>query len=333
MKTYFNNLIKLPGLYLSLSKNLKLQRNFILKTIKLDIEESRKTNDGSLNEKDYKKITNYYGLAVPAILGESFCILRDKEMSEQERLSLTYLGGLTGLFDDFFDEKDMTEEHILNLIKNPEDPIIKSAHEKLFITFYEKALENAADANLVKEYFIKVFDAQVLSKKQVLTNTDQDEIKSITYQKGGISLLFYRCALSQTMSKEEENLFYKLGGLMQLENDIFDIYKDHQGGIKTLVTTETKIENLQKTYKSLIEDIFSTVLQTNYPIKSKKKFLRIISMIICRGNVCLDMLQKKEELTNNVFTIDKYERKDLICDMEKPVNILKTINYYSKIKV
>ena len=56
-------------------------------------------------------------------------------------------------------------------------------------------------------------------------------------------------------------------------------------------------------------------------------------MIICRGNVCLDMLQKKEELTNNAFAIDKYKRKDLICDMEKPVNILKTINYYSKSKV
>lgn len=333
MNTYFNNLLKLPGLYITLKNNLKLQKKFIKKTIALDIKESRFTNDGSLSDKDYNKITGYYGLAVPAVLGESFCILRGKKMTEKERLSLTYLGGLTGLFDDFFDEKDMSEEHILNLINTPEDPIIKSAHEKLFTTFYKKALENAADVNLVKDYFIKVFDAQVLSKKQILPEIDYDEINSITFQKGGISLLFYRCALSQAMNEEEEKLLYKLGGLMQLENDIFDIYKDHKAGIKTLVTTETKIENLKKIYKYLIDEIHELVFNYNYPIKNKKKFLRIISMIICRGNVCLDMLQKKEELTNNVFAIDKYERKDLICDMEKPVNILKTINYYGKSNV
>lgn len=333
MKSYFNNLIKLPGLFLTLSNNLKFQRSFIQKTIVLDIEKSKTTNDKSLSEKDYKKITDYYGLAVPAVLGESFCILRGKELSTEERIALTYLGGLTGLFDDFFDEKNMTEEHILNLIQYPEDNNATTSHEKLFITFYEKALKNAADADLVKDYFIKVFDAQVLSKKQVLSEITQDEIESITFQKGGISLLFYRCALSQLMSKEEEKLLYKLGGLMQLENDIFDIYKDHQGGIKTLVTTETKIQDLQQTYQSLIEEIFNIVLQTNYPVKSKKRFLRIISMIICRGNVCLDMLKKKEELTDNIFVIDKYSRKDLICDMEKPANILKTINYYSKSRV
>jgi len=316
-----------------LNNNLRLQRGFIGNTIALDIEKSKKTNDNTLSDKDYNKITGYYGLAVPAVLGESFCILQGEKLSEKERIALTYLGGLTGLFDDFFDEKDMTEEHILNLIQNPEEINATTSHEKLFITFYEKALENATDANLVKEYFIKVFDAQVLSKKQTLPNIDKEIIKSITYQKGGISLLFYRCALSQAMSKEEENLFYKLGGLMQLENDIFDIYKDHQGGIKTLVTTETKIENLQKIYEYLIGEIHEIVLKTKYPTKSKKKFLRIISMIICRGNVCLDMLQSKERLTNSIFAIDEYSRKDLICDMEKPLNILRTINYYSKSRV
>lgn len=333
MNTYFNNLLKLPGLYITLKNNLKLQKKFIKKTIALDIEESRNTNDGSISDQDYNKITNYYGLAVPAVLGESFCILRGKKMSEKERLSLTYLGGLTGLFDDFFDEKDMDEDHILWLTQNPEYTPAKSSHEKLFLKFYFRALKNSADHALLKKYFLNVFNAQVLSKKQILPKIDYDEIKTITLQKGGISLLFYRCALSQAMNEEEEKLLYKLGGLMQLENDIFDIYKDHKAGIKTLVTTETKIENLKKIYKYLIDEIHELVFNSNYPIKNKKKFLRIISMIICRGNVCLDMLQKKEELTNNVFAIDKYERKDLICDMEKPVNILKTINYYGMSQV
>jgi hypothetical protein len=46
--------------------------------------------------------------------------------------------------------------------------------------------------------------------------------------------------------------------------------------------------------------------------------------------VGLDVLERNEKKTNNIFQVEKYERKDLICDLEKPVNILKTIHYYLK---
>jgi len=59
-----------------------------------------------------KKIHTYYGLSVPAFLGEYFCLLRGKMMSDSERYPLTYLGALTGFFDDFFDEKNTPNDHI-----------------------------------------------------------------------------------------------------------------------------------------------------------------------------------------------------------------------------
>jgi len=58
--------------------------------------------------------------------------------------------------------------------------------------------------------------------------------------------------------------------------------------------------------------------------------LRIVSLVICRGFVCLDKLEKNEKLTDNLFSIENYKRKDLICDMSKPINFLKAINYYAK---
>jgi hypothetical protein len=125
-------------------------------------------------------------------------------------------------------------------------------------------------------------------------------------------------------------MFYKLGGLFQFENDIFDVYKDNIEGIKTLVTTEKKINNLRETYISLYKEIFDLVQQTNYPKKNLKTFNRIVYLVFCRGLVCLDMLEKNEKTTNNVFDLANYERSELICDMEKPCNFFKTINYYSK---
>lgn len=333
MKRYIYNLFNLIGLYLTLIYRLKYQRRFIKKTLAIDIAESKKTNDNSLDEKDFKKMTNYYGLAVPAILGESFGILRGEKMSLIERSSLTYLGGITGLFDDLFDKNNTPEKHILDLIENRSDLKINNSNEGLFIKFYTKALEDSANANLVKHYLFKVFEEQVYSKKQVLQNIDENEIKKITLQKGGISLVFYRSTMNPDISEEEKALHYKLGGLMQLENDIFDIYKDYCDGIKTLVTTETKIENLQYFYKSLVEEVLLEVHKTEYPTKNKEKFISIILMILCRGFVCLDMLENNERCSNNVFSIENYERKDLICDMQKPLNILKTINYFAKYNI
>jgi hypothetical protein len=330
---YFENITKLPILYQSLNKGLKYQRNFIQKTIAIDIEEIKKNIDNSLNDLDFKKITKYYSYAVPALLGESFCILRGKALTKKERYAMTYLGALSGLFDDFFDEKNTSENHIKKLIDNPIEHFANNSHELLFIRFYKKALDNSEDIKLLKKYFIKVYDAQVLSKKQKLSYTDKDEIRYITILKGGVSFLFYRSVLHESISADEEKMIYNLGGLFQLENDIFDIYKDYVNNIRTLATIETKIDNLRKFYKLLMEETYYLVQLTNFHIKRKKKFLRFISLIILRGFVCLDNLEKKENSTNSIFSLRNYNRNDLICDMEKINSIIKLLIYYVNLNI
>jgi hypothetical protein len=54
--------------------------------------------------------------------------------------------------------------------------------------------------------------------------------------KGGSSVLFYRTAFSPEVSGKEKILINNLGAMMQLGNDIFDVYKDRESGINTLVT-------------------------------------------------------------------------------------------------
>lgn len=325
--------MQLSTLGFTLMSNLKKQRNFMKNTLYLDVEKSKKNADNTLNERDYKKITDYYGLAVPAFLGNVFAGLREDELEENERRTLTYLGGITGLFDDFFDKTNFSNEHILKLVEEPEIVNTTTEHERLFVEFYIKALESSANPDQIIKYFHDVFDAQVLSKKQEESTISDEEIKSITLQKGGVSLVVYRSGMNKLMNEDERNFLYQFGSLLQLENDIFDIYKDYQDSIKTLATIETNMDNLRKTYNSLFEETCNSVVAATIPSKSKKRFLRTMSMIISRGFVCLDMLKSKEALTENRFEISHYERKDLICDMEKPSNFLKSIYYYSKTQV
>ena len=330
MMTYIRNIFVFPFIKLKLSTYLRVQKKSILTTLNDDILESRRTNDSSLDENDFRKMKDYYGLAVPVMVGESFCLLRGKRMSSEERLSLTCLGGLTGLFDDFFDKKNMPESYIKNLLENPKSMTGENSNEKLILKLYLKALGNLSDTEKLKSYSMEIYQAQVLSKRQLSDNLNKKEITEITFQKGGSSVLFYLCSFNEEISETEKELFYKLGGIWQIENDLLDVYKDHKAGIKTLVTTEIRIENIRTVYIQLVNQLVKLLLQTRYSASCKRNFLDTIILFISIGFVAMDVLEKNEKKTNNTFELDRYERKDLICDIEKPVNILKVIHYFAK---
>ena len=108
------------------------------------------------------------------------------------------------------------------------------------IHFIRIALQHVPDKKKMQEALIEVYQAQLESKKQTQDLISEKEIQSITFYKGGTSLLFYRTAFLPVPSVEEEKLIYNLGSLMQLANDIFDVYKDRENKIKTLVTEANK---------------------------------------------------------------------------------------------
>jgi hypothetical protein len=63
-------------LIIRIVRNIKAQRQFIQRTLAVDIEKSKQSKDNTLDDQDFRKITQYYGLAVPAISGEAFCNIK-----------------------------------------------------------------------------------------------------------------------------------------------------------------------------------------------------------------------------------------------------------------
>jgi hypothetical protein len=306
-----DNLLRIPSLFFFIFKSYKHQQRFMKKSILPDLEDFKQKNNHILTEKDDYKIRFYYGLAVPAI-GEFYSLLRGKEFKQSERKSLTYLGGITGLFDDFFDEAKTPESHLKEMINNPSLKLARNFNEKLFILFYLKALEQG-NSTSIKEYFNAGFEAQVQSKKQMDPNLSCEEITQITKQKGGIFMILYRSALEGDITEQEKNLLFQIGFLGQLENDIFDIYKDHLAGVRTLATTTKSIKALRSNYETILKDAFDGIKQTDFPKGNKKKFSRLFAVIASRGLVCLNQLEKLDH--SESFEISSYSREELICNM------------------
>lgn len=323
------NILQIPALVSTILKNIRIQQKFIGQRIEPLINEAAKLNDGSLDEEAIKKLKSYYGLAVPAILGEAFCALRGYPMSSKERLASTCQGATTGLFDDFFDKQNFTGEELKKFILDPASAKANTASQQLFLQLYTTGLLNMPNQTQTLNYVQRVYMAQVESKKQNAPGLSFEEIKRITMFKGGVSLLLYRTAFDNQVGEPEIKMLEHLGGLMQLSNDIFDVYEDSRDGIHTLVTTSTHISSIKILFRQLLKEGYDLCYASGYPEKNVKKFINIISIgVFSRAIVCLDQLESKEKLTGNVFMPHSYQRKDLICDMDTLRNKMRSLQYH-----
>jgi hypothetical protein len=68
-------------------------------------------------------------------------------------------------------------------------------------------------------------------------------------------------------------------------------------------------------------------MKMNYPKEQKEDFLITINFIIARAWVALMQIEKLLKLYGKDADFKKIDRKHLICDMQKPSNIVKWLKY------
>lgn len=322
---YYKGGWKAIGTVGNILRNLSEQQKFLSAQVAPILQEAQNKNDGSLNEDDFKKINRYYGLAVPAILGEAFCTLQGRKMTSRERWAATAQGAMTGLFDDFFDKDFLTDEAVKQLMNNPDADISKRSNEQLFNRFYSIALQHCADPLLLRKSLEKVFDAQVKSKAQSNGKLSTESLQSITFEKGGLSLLFYRSAFAPLLTSTEETLFYELGAAMQLCNDIFDVYKDREAGIQTMITDTRHISPVREIlYQKIMHCRAVQFSKAFHPLHFQRFFDYLSVSIFNRAMICLDQLEANQQSTGNQFNVHAYSRAQLICDMDTMKNKLRS---------
>jgi len=312
---------------ISIISQLQKQRKFLRHDVFPALNEAMQRNDGSLEEKDLVKITRYYGLAVPAILGEAFAKLHQVPFNMNNRQCFTSLGAMTGLFDDFFDQAMLSNPAIASLMENTEQP--QRSNEQLFQYFFKKAIASSPKPDDLINKLKLVYDAQVSSKWQTDETLSLQRIEEITFQKGGYSLLFYRSGIAPQITQPEHEILFRLGALMQWSNDIFDIYKDRESKIRTLITTAANMEAMEMKFSNAIHEAYQYRHFNGFDSKAVKKFLAILSLaIFSRARAALHQWKLLSEETKGVFKLQSYTRKQLICDMEKKENLLMALQYH-----
>lgn len=329
MKNFqIQRLISLPGIYLFLLKKLAKQKRFLKKEIKKELQVFRNDHDGSLKPSDFRKITSYYALGVPGVLGETLCILRGKSLDKEERFCLSYLGGISGLLDDLFDDPEKEAVHLKKFISEPENLDPTNSHEALLQQFYLQGLSYTENPLLLKEQAQEVFNSQQKSLQQQKKDVTVEQIKEITYSKGGSAFVFYRLCLNKTMEEAERKFLYQLGSVMQLGNDIFDVWKDFNSETETAATKTNDIQKLRNFFMEELVKTYRLAGKTSYPPGKINQFIAITDLALARVFVCLYQFEKLQKKSGGVFSIVDYSRKELICDMQKPANQLRAIKYY-----
>ncbi|CAN5336172.1 hypothetical protein BH20BAC1_BH20BAC1_09390 [soil metagenome] len=309
-------------------KQNKSEYNVLLK----DIEGSIYHNGQVLNEQQLKRIKFY--TIQSTIVNKWFATLRGSKIAEEEKRYALYLGALTPLFDDLTDSGSYNAKAILTAWDkrsndNSSTEIVAGRY------LYNKLLENTNPGFVTCS--ARVLEAQDESMQQMKpAPLSFSSLKTITFKKGAASTMLGRSILLHPLLAGEEEAICQLGYLLQLTNDVFDVHKDYTGNQQTMVTNSDNISTLFDEYKQGWKEVTSKFFNLDYDQKNVTKFLLQVSTILARGYIAFEQLLQCQLRTGNQFNPSLYKRKELICDMEKPVNLKRSIkitaNYFERIR-
>lgn len=319
-----NLLVFLHALYRLLYSVFYINTFYFKKTLYQSVAELYQQKGEDPDPKYFKRI--YYHGMLGSITNEWFTTLRGYGQNRREARAGFYLGAATAVYDDLFDHLDFTmDESLEDLAKGRYK--YDTITERLSKFFYDTILDNLTDPKGFNEYLKKVGLYQEESKQQATEQLSEAELRRITFEKGGFSLALSRSILDHPYRANEADAVYKLGRLIQLTDDVFDIRRDHLSKVDTLATITTDIRLVQAEYKSLIEESFRDFQQLGYPPAKVRRFLMQVMIIVSRGLVCLDQMVKVQQKHGDTFQIEKYSRAELVCDMERPINLLRSFWY------
>ena len=285
--------------------------------------------DGKFDKKTLEKIVKRYSIQ-QHFINDSFSSLfgRNNIEKEKERNLLYFI--MVSVYDDFFDDKTLTIEQIDSIFYHPETFNPQTFFEKVFIYTHTYLLNDVADKAQYFKDFEGLHIAQKDSLEQFNPNVSDEALLSITTRKGGYCLLMCRHYLDTPYLPEADASWYALGGVIQLTNDLYDIYKDMQEGIITLALRAKQYEAIYALYAKHAEALNETIRQLPVSHARKMDLSIILNVIAAFGYVALDNLKRLQENNSNNSIIPAFNalpRKELIIDMEKNSSRFKLLKF------
>ncbi len=266
-----------------------------------------------------KRIDHY--LFANAVTTDWFARLHGISISEEEQQASILLAAATPIADYMVDDLQLSKSDILECIKNPQNEIL----DLISSTLYYRCRSLHHDKLQYEMYFHNTLAAQEQSLNQSDLDVGIKALRKITWEKGGYALLLYRSVLRTEITRHEEDAIFQIGGLMQLHNDIFDVYRDHHDGIKTLPLAIENMITLERVYHREVSKSLQAIESLNFGTHRYRQFFTLFHLVIQTGYICIDHYKKVTEPNNYALDVSQYQRSDLICDMDSIRNVSRVI--------
>ena len=314
-------------IYKEIKNQKEFNKNFLVPYLNaLEIR-----HQGKFSKEQKEKIVNYYGMFITSFLCSSYKRLHGKTLSAAERKRATLFGILTPVGDDLFDIDKLDNESIRAITFDPDHYEATTFSSKVAKEIQSFQLKNVP--HLIKYIAAAqaVLDIQIETEKQIHAILSKEELERITFSKGAASVIIYYQILEDLADDKMFKALDLIGSLFQLGNDVFDLYKDVRDDIHTLVNTCPDFIHFKNEFTERVALQNKAIMNLSYPADAKKDFCLVVNIINARSLVAIDQLIDKQKQWGKQIQWNQLDRKEMICDMEKPINLLKWLYYIWKI--
>ncbi len=319
------------GITRRLYKEIKVQKQFTKDFLIPYLNQLEIRYSGSFRDEQKQKILKYYGLFITSFLCSSYKRLQGKKLTGDERKRATLFGILTPVGDDLFDEDKLDIESIKTITYDPENYKATTFSALVAKEIQAFLLQQVPHKEAYLEASKNVLNIQVETVKQTNPGISRQELEYITYTKGAVSVIIYHQCLDDVADEQMKEVLFLIGSLYQLGNDIFDLYKDVRDNIFTLINTCDDYINFRRSFLERVQLQNQKIMALPFAEKNKKEFCFVMNTINARAVVALDQFISLQKKTGSKIDWWKLQRKDMIMDMEKPVNFLKWLLYAYKL--
>lgn len=295
----------------SLHFQMKKQEKFCRQEIPRILETIVSPSIFSFSSKDIQRLTKYYQLAVN-LVSHNLYQLTGNRTEETEEKSMLLLSIFMPLFDDLFDNNLLDYHQIESLVAEPESYIPTHNVDLVVKQLYLQLL----DLTPHKQYFTDNLKQGMYwehrSLKQFDKKIDEEELMQITYNKSYYSILLFCSILKHYPDDTMQKALYPISGLMQLINDLFDVWKDSQNGLYTIPNLYPDYTKIEKLFLDEVNSINQQVSALPYPQQSKSNYLIRINALHAMGWMSLQQLKA----VTRQKALSDLGRKELVCDLD-----------------
>lgn len=282
-------------------------------------------HNGVFNKETKKEIAVSHGIYLPMIC-DSFLQLLGRKCTPTEQAHIVHYFTCSSLFDDFVDEKQLTWQQLFAISYAPENYIASSFEERTFLYCHQYLINIVRNKDAYLTDTKVLFEAQKNSQLQIHGQLPEPLLTKTTLNKGGYSLRICNYYFNENAVANQLPIWEKLGNIIQVINDLFDVWKDLQNHTTTPANNAKNIFELRAWYQELVDALWAEMRALQVPKNRLTAFQLSMAGICAFGFIALDQFAGLANKTGQIHW-KQYTRKQLIIDMEKWKNLASWCRY------